>query len=236
MQTMALCTGVLDRDAVGALHRAADQTYARLDALPAGCMDERVSRLQEDGVRYVPSAHSFGLETVMTASRCTSALPRALRDEIRTRLGGPFTSVDALCWVRRQAPASQRAAHHHPHSWHQDGACGHDYAQDASQGLVPMVTLWVPLTACGVHAPGLELVAEDVSGLVDLHALADPLPTAPRWAPSMAPGDVLLMEGSVVHRTHVTPAMGEVRTSIELRYARTDRWPARLPHLAAMGR
>jgi hypothetical protein len=48
------------------------------------------------------------------------------------------------------------------------------------------------------------------------------------WRPVLKAGDVLLFWGDILHRTHVTPAMTNDRTSIELRFFPADRLPARL--------
>jgi hypothetical protein len=48
------------------------------------------------------------------------------------------------------------------------------------------------------------------------------------WRPVLEPGDALLFRGDVLHRTHVTPAMTQDRTSVELRFFPAGNLPARL--------
>jgi hypothetical protein len=48
------------------------------------------------------------------------------------------------------------------------------------------------------------------------------------WRPALQPGDALVFRGDLVHRTHVTPAMTDDRTGIELRFFAADASPARL--------
>jgi hypothetical protein len=90
-----------------------------------------------------------------------------------------------------------------------------------------MVTAWIPLTPCGVDAPGLELLEGSRDALYSTESLRDPDPGSPRWTPSMEAGDVMLMSGRKVHRTHVTGGMGAVRTCIELRFVSAEDPPQR---------
>ena len=126
---------------------------------------------------------------------------------------------------------------HWPHAWHQDGALGFDFldgALDPGAALpLRMLTCWIALTACGDDAPGLELRRHPFETLLGLAELRDggaglrPGDEA-RWAPSMRPGDALLFGGGVLHRTHVEPAMGSDRTSLELRLFDAARIPPQL--------
>ena len=95
-----------------------------------------------------------------------------------------------------------------------------------------IVNVWAPMVACGRTAPGLEFVAERVNDI------ADTIPAKTQYndleisealikqrfgedricAPEMAPGDVLVLLPTTIHRTYVTPEMAERRTSLELRF------------------
>jgi hypothetical protein len=92
--------------------------------------------------------------------------------------------------------------------------------------------VWVPLTACGRRAPGLELVAQRIDHI------AETVPATDQYhgleisqalvrerfgnerilAPEMVPGDALILLATTIHRTYVTPDMSETRTSLELRF------------------
>jgi hypothetical protein len=141
-------------------------------------------------------------------------------------------------WVRRQYAPRNYPPWHGPHGWHQDGALGFDYLSHGDgtfppDALLSMVTCWIPLTACGLEAPGLELITRRLEGLLAPGALTDERVRArfadgEFWRPVMEPGDALLFRGDILHRTHVTPAMTKNRTSIELRFFAADCIPARL--------
>src|SRR5437764_13009699 len=92
----------------------------------------------------------------------------------------------------------------------------------ASAALLPMTTCWIALGACGLEAPGLEIVTRRLEGLLAPAELVDERVQArfaPEefWRPVMEAGDAVLFRGDILHRTHVTPAMTKDRTSIELR-------------------
>jgi hypothetical protein len=130
-------------------------------------------------------------------------------------------------WWRRQYPPQLAPPHHHPHTWHQDGALGFDFTacpQGADAGaLHRMLTCWIALVPCGIDAPGLELIDASGVALLGLAALDDAALRATHAAaafvrPALAAGDALLFDGSVPHRTHATTAMARARSSVELRY------------------
>jgi hypothetical protein len=160
----------------------------------------------------------------------------ALGPTLVAGLGGPVSVNLDEAWLRRQWPPEMAPRFHHPHGWHQDGALGHDFLHGAAaDGLVPMLTVWAPLTPCGVVAPGLEVVPGRQAGLRPMEALVparfDPqFPAPTRWRPSMQPGDVLVFHGDVLHRTAPAEAMTRARTSIGLRWGLTASLPRRLAH------
>jgi hypothetical protein len=130
-------------------------------------------------------------------------------------------------WWRRQYPARATPAGHHPHGWHQDGALGHDFVARPDGGgagdLLEMATCWIALVACGVDAPGLELVEGSPPRLLGLRQLDDAARSlkdagGTRVRPALAAGDALVFGGAVLHRTHLASSMTRVRTSVELRF------------------
>lgn len=161
-----------------------------------------------------------------------------LLDRCRDMLGGAVACLVDQCWARRQYPASARPARHAAHSWHQDGALAFDFAAHPARplpatALLAMRTCWLPLTDCGVHAPGLEWSTHAIDGLLAPEDLADAAvqarfgPGTSRHPPLRA-GDALLFDGALLHRTHVTPSMTRTRTSLELRFLAAHALPPRL--------
>ena len=95
-----------------------------------------------------------------------------------------------------------------------------------------LINAWTPLTPCGRDAPGLELV------VARLRDLAETVPASTQYdelqiseetvrarfgdesiiRPEMAPGDVLILLGTTIHRTYIRPEMSEQRLSLELRF------------------
>lgn len=159
-------------------------------------------------------------------------------DRYRSVLGErPACDLDE-CWVRRQFPLGHEMAGRGPHSWHQDGALKFDFGGHAGtpsrQGsLLGMLTCWIALTPCGIDAPGLELVRGERLGLLtpdelNSESVARRFAADAFWRPAMAPGDTLLFEGDVLHRTYVDPTMRSGRSSVELRFFNGDRLPERL--------
>lgn len=119
------------------------------------------------------------------------------------------------------------ARHGRPaHFWHQDGALRHDFlSAPADRALIEMRTLWIALSACGADAPSLEWVAAStprllLPGELGDDAVAARFGRAERQHALMQAGDALLFDGSLLHRSHSTPAMTQPRTSLELRFFR----------------
>jgi len=140
---------------------------------------------------------------------------QALLPLLEQRLGPAPQVVTSQCWVRRAQPA---------HSWHQDGALHHDFKAPAAP--LPMWTAWLPLVPCGVDAPGLAWLLPSLPRLLSPAELQQPFDAVQQ--PPLDAGELLLFDGGLLHRTHVTPAMTQPRTSIELRFIAAGAVPARL--------
>lgn len=128
-------------------------------------------------------------------------------------------------WIRRQYPISQAPEHHHPHSWHQDGALGFDFLSGKSDMPLRMLTCWLTLDECGKLAPGIEYVSDPshASRLLTLSelqtsAIDQDFPPNERTRPELFGGDCLLMPGGLLHRTHRSQDMRKHRTSLEIRF------------------
>ena len=194
------------------------------------------------GQKFIATASSLSLEAACGAEQpkvlCDVMAAAPWRRLIENALGGPVLCDLDQAWVRRQYAPANYPPLHAPHGWHQDGALGFDFLAHSDGSFPPdallrMVTCWIPLSSCGVDAPGLEFVMRrhdrllPVTSLTDTHVRARFAP-AEFHVPTMQPGDVLLFCGDILHRTYVTPAMRNDRTSIELRFFAADRIPPRL--------
>lgn len=153
-----------------------------------------------------------------------------VRTALEAALGpSPWCNL-SQSWLRHGRP---------PHSWHQDGALRHDFMahwgrRGPADALLEMRTLWIALTpGCGRDAPGLQWVDATIDELL-LPTELTPDAVAARFGPArlrhaeLEPGDALLFDGHLLHRTHLTPAMSAARLSLELRFFRAAALPARV--------
>lgn len=137
-------------------------------------------------------------------------LDRIIADYLGER---PALSVEK-CTLRR-ADASL-----HQSTWHQDGAfLGRD---------IRTVDAWFALSRCGRDAPGLDVVPLRLERIlptgekgtffewtVSPETVARELPQAPVWRPEFEPGDALLFDHLLLHKTAAEPDMPNVRYAIE---------------------
>ncbi len=152
---------------------------------------------------------------------------------LRQAHGPDLLCLVSQCWLRRQAPPALRPPGQHPHQWHQDGALGCCFDPQLPEELAPLQTAWVPLVACGTDAPSLEWVTAPWLPLLRPADLTDAAVLAQHGADArqqatLAAGQALLFGPSLLHRTHVTPTMGRLRVSVELRFVQPGRLPLRL--------
>lgn len=227
---------ICDRSRLAALLTAAERVYLEIhsarDANPPGCVADVPA-----GVRsYRPTASSMLVESI-AGQDAIGELLAPLNDLLRMLLHDAVVCNLDQAWLRRQYPAKAAPAGHHPHGWHQDGALGFDFT--ASPGprddsaLLPILTAWIPLTACGEDAPGLEYVARRSARLLPVEELSSEqvhatFPDECFHTPRLQAGDVILFWGDVVHRTHLTATMNATRTSIEFRFLAAERIPDRI--------
>jgi len=128
-------------------------------------------------------------------------------------LGNNFLCAVEHSRLRLQYGNRQRPDQHLPHGWHSDSGVGY------GPGL--MATVWVPLNACGITSPGLEVVPgsnapsdgegttteviQNTYGKNGIHAvIADP-------------GDVVILSSRLLHRTQQNEDLLDDRYSIDLR-------------------
>lgn len=181
-------------------------------------------------VRYVPTADSLSLGVLgPLAEVIWSAAEATLGPVFAAEFGAGVTArrLAEHAWLRRQHPPGAQRPPRSPHGWHQDGGLGFDYLSgDATDGLLPMLTAWIPLAPCGRTAPGLRLDPTRRPALVPLDRLAAAQAATPRIeTPALDAGEAVLMHGGTLH---ATASVGRApRISVELRWLPGDR-PLRL--------
>jgi hypothetical protein len=140
---------------------------------------------------------------------------RGLTGVIADYLKEPLTLSMGKTTLRRVEPGGNE------HDWHQDGAF---LGQE-----VRTVNVWLSLSDCGVDAPGLDIVGERLPGLVEsgTHGAAFHWSVGrgvvanltqqgiPVVSPVFRPGDAMLFDQFMLHRTAVRPEMTKNRYAIE---------------------
>ncbi len=104
-------------------------------------------------------------------------------------------------------------------AWHQDGKF---------MGEVKALNLWLSLSECGEHAPGLDLVPRRLEQHVDTQTDEAMMPNQvsqrvaeqaagelPILRPTFGPGDALLFDELFLHKTASDPRMRKPRYAIE---------------------
>jgi hypothetical protein len=136
----------------------------------------------------------------------------------------------------RRVPPDERAT-----TWHQDGA----FLDDG----IRAVNLWIALTRCGggADAPGLEILPRRFDAILETgnaiagpdrpasaravpHAISDELAAdtalaAPARCPSFQPGDALVFDEMLPHRTAVAPGLTRPRYAIETWFFAASSFP-----------
>jgi ectoine hydroxylase-related dioxygenase (phytanoyl-CoA dioxygenase family) len=129
---------------------------------------------------------------------------------VREYLGEPPVVSEDKWALRRVDRTNNRAP------WHQE-------ASVFDAGPLRTINLWLTLSPCGVDAPGLEFFPRRMHSIIepDLNFGLRP-ETVDRFlagtavaAPTYEPGDAVLFDEYLVHRTKADRAMSKVRYSIE---------------------
>jgi len=162
--------------------------------------------------------------------------PRALFDVIETfeELGLPALVTKFLCerpvllamkWTLRRQTVTENLS-----DWHQDGAF--------LGRAIRSINVWISLSHCGVDAPGLDIVARRFEDIVPTgtdganfdwsvgHGMVERITTGEIVRPVFEPGDALLLDHMLLHRTGVDPGMTLRRHAIEAWFASTSTYPA----------
>jgi hypothetical protein len=111
--------------------------------------------------------------------------------------------------------------------WHQDGAF---------MGPVRTLNTWVALTKCGRDAPGMEFVPERMeileTGTEDAvfswsvaPSLVERKFPGKLVCPEFEPGDILLFDERLLHRTYILPEMSTTRHAIESWFFHPSAYP-----------
>jgi hypothetical protein len=191
--------------------------FARLQAVRAQLPLELVQSLDRDELSAHDELSRFRLTPGNYAHLTDSEL---LKRTLGALLGGdhlwhfPFQA-------RRMNPAH---------------ACGHlPYHQDCAYTLhyPRFLTCWLPLIDTGEHAPGLEVLAANVTEKLGHNVegrweakLVQALP--PQYAnaqvvrPITQLGDVIIFNELTLHKTFVSPGMNQLRYSMDARCIRAD--------------
>lgn len=135
----------------------------------------------------------------------------------------PFLSAHK-CTLRRVPPDLVVMG-----GWHQDGSfLGND---------IGAFNLWLSLSHCGRDAPGLDIVPKRVERVLPSDeearfdwSLSDAAVNAaaagaPIVRPEFRPGDALLFDHLLVHRTATSPEMTQQRHAIESWFFSPSAWP-----------
>ena len=242
IDSLTLCRSLLTQPALRDLSLLIDRAYGVFEHADPAQRAAMVDRLSVRGQKFVLTASSLTLGVALSESDWEILFHAIHHSAAAAWIGGklgPRVAVDLdQAWIRRQYAPGRYPLFHAPHGWHQDGALRFDFLPAPSPpegegGLLPMVTVWITLDACGVAAPGLELVTRPLAALLPPGQLTESsvcagFPAGEFWRPELEPGDALLFDGGVLHRTYVDPRMTLDRTSIELRFFPGDRLPSRL--------
>jgi hypothetical protein len=241
-QGVALLRGAFPETLVAQWREIADKLYDCIASVEQRDDADGMQRLLPSGQHYLPNVSSISLRGVYAEAEWQALLEAVaatpLLELIEQELGGPCVCNLDRSWVRRQYAIRHRPPGRVPHSWHQDGALLYPFDPTGEQlpatdGLLRMITCWLPLTSCGRRAPGLEFVLDHIESLQPPATLTDDglrarHPADRFWAPEPDPGDAVIFPGGTLHRTHVESQMTADRTSIELRFFRADAIPDRL--------
>jgi hypothetical protein len=237
----SLFKSVLPAGLLTACRGRIDAAYTEVEPV-RGSTPARLPQNLPPGEKFVTTASSFTIGAIVAEPEIRKIETAIFRSEagawLRNQLGEQLVCNRDHSWVRRQYAPHRYPRLHAPHAWHQDGALGFDFlsypdGEYPPDAMLRMATCWIALDACGVDAPGLELMTQELPRLLSPSDLADVrirdrFPPDHFWRPTLQPGDALLFCGNILHRTHVTPTMIHDRTSIELRFFPADNFPARL--------
>jgi len=228
-----LVRGLVDRSRVDHLVDDIDRAFAGYDAYARGKAVKKTAPWFVPFKPYPDDEREWGREG---GSVLAIDSPRGLFDTIETfaQLGldelatGFFGERPALLakkWTFRRILATDPEA-----DWHQDGAfMGKD---------IRSLDVWVSLSHCGRDAPGLDFVARRLEDVLDTGTdgarmcwtvgpgMVDRVAKGDLVQPVFEPGDALLFDHLLLHRTGTRPGMTGDRYAIEAWFASPSSYPA----------
>ena len=218
--------GLVDRDRVAGLVANIDRTIDAYDAGLAGAERAQTSpwyrKFTPPGSGHRMPARKFirasgGVWTVdsphMLVELCSLLHETGIADVVTEYLGERPALSANKCNLRRVPPSADS-------NWHQDGAfLGRD---------IRSVNLWLSLSHCGDDAPSLDVVPRRLDDVVETgtdgavfdwsvaHSIAEAV-AGERGIERLrfAPGDALLFDHLLLHRTGVDPSMTASRYALE---------------------
>ena len=135
--------------------------------------------------------------------------------------------------LRKMSPGEHREPGRDPDDppdWHQDGAF--------MGANIRSVDVWLSLSHCGKDAPGLDIVPRRLDHIVTTgtdgahfdwsvgNAMAERVAEGTITRPVFEPGDALLFDHLLLHRTGLDRTMHRVRYAIEAWFAAPSSYPA----------
>lgn len=236
--------GVLDDDDVAHLKHVIDETFTRYDAwdqdgVPAEETEPWFWPFEPEG-DHKHKHETMARGWVREAGGVSSAdSPRGLFDlleileradvrDVITSYFGERPAISAKKSVLRRVPTTLFLS-----DWHQDGAF-------LGQGIRSL-NLWVALTRCGGNTavPGMDIVPRRMEEVLPTgvegaifnwsvsHALVEPfLAEAPIVRPEFGPGDAMLFDEMLIHRTAIPEQpISEERYAIESWFFAPSHYP-----------
>ena len=219
-----LVRGLLDRPVAEGLVDSIERAFVGLEAANEG------APVAETSPWYVPLASHPDYPPDQTDERanlrwfrvCTMDSPRAMFEvidafevagvgEIARRYLGARPVMSASKWALRRMPKRKIAG------WHQEANVFPTF---------PLRTLnvWLTLTPCGDDSPSLDVVPRRETQVHDVPGpgfmftgkhFDEVAGDAPRVSPRYEPGDAMIFDEMLIHRTNTDHAMDRVRYSIE---------------------
>lgn len=237
-----LVRGLLARPRVDQLVDDIDRAMAAYDASTRGATVEETApwfdefdlgpgvEVRREWVRG--GGGVLGIDSPRSLFDVIEAFEEAGVGDLLTGYLGERPVILSLKWTLRRISVEDRgpALRDTPPDWHQDGAfMGRD---------IRSINVWVSLSHCGVDAPGLDVVARRFEDLAATgteganfdwsvgHALVERIAQGAIVRPVFEPGDALLFDHLMLHRTGIDPQMPLPRYAIEAWFGAPSSYPA----------
>jgi hypothetical protein len=218
-----LVRGLLDPETAEGLVPSIESAFAGLEAANEG------ASAAETSPWYVPLASHPDFPPDQTDERanlrwyrvCTMDSPRAMFDVIGAfEAAGVREITETYLDARPVMTASKWALRRMPKrklsGWHQE-------ANVFPKVHLRTMNIWLTLTACGDDSPSLDVVPRreavvhplDNGFMIPMPAFEEIAAGAPKVSPRYEPGDAMLFDEMLIHRTNTDQSMERVRYSIE---------------------